>query len=60
MEPMDPGRRVEEAHGLWELAIARLAAFVECGAKPTQLAKASADERGAFENWQRVSRECGA
>lgn len=31
-EPIQPGQRIQEAHGLWEIQIARLAAFVEVGA----------------------------
>lgn len=57
---MDPSTRIQEAHGLWELTITRLAAFVECGADPASLQQASKDEREAFTNWQRVSKECGA
>jgi hypothetical protein len=57
---MTPEQRIQEAHGLWELAIARLAAFAECGAKPARIAHASQAERDAFANWQRVSKECGA
>ncbi len=52
--------RIEEAHGLWELQVARLAALVEGGVRGSLLKAASKDEREAFTNWQRVSRECGA
>jgi hypothetical protein len=57
---MTPERRIDEAHGLWELAIARVAALVESGASGALLSQASRDERDAFRNWQRVSREYGA
>lgn len=57
---MNPEQRIQESHGLWELAIARLAAFVESGAEKALLRQASKDEREAFTNWQRVSKECGA
>jgi hypothetical protein len=57
---MNPDRRINESHGLWELAVTRLAAFTEAGATRELLKKASADERDAFKNWQRVSREVGA
>ena len=53
-------QRILEAHGLWELAVVRVAAFAECGAKPLLLKQAVSAERDAFVNWQRVSKECGA
>ena len=52
---MNPRERIEEAHGLWELAVARVAAFVEAGATSTQLNIAVAEERAAFKRWEFVS-----
>lgn len=67
---MTDEQRIEESHGLWELAIARVSAISGCicvaqGLKPDkcvfrQLQDAVTEEREAFKNWQRVSRECGA
>lgn len=57
---LEPASRIEEAHGLWELLVARVAAFVEAGADKRALMAASKEERDAFLNWQRVSKECGA
>lgn len=57
---LDHSRRIDESHGLWELAVTRVAALVEAGAARELLKKASSDERDAFKNWQRVSREAGA
>jgi len=42
--PIESATRIQEAHGLWELAIARLAAFAECGARPALL-EASLERR---------------
>lgn len=56
-------QRILEAHGLWELAVVRVAAIAEpalTAGNRKLLAAASKDEREAFLNWQRVSRECGA
>lgn len=58
---MDDRDKIEEAHGLWELAIVRLATIVEAGLKckvalPDEMvAAAVADERAAFKRWQEVS-----
>lgn len=52
---MDAQARIEEAHGLWELAIVRLAAFVEVGAPKEKVDEALAQERRAFKVWQAVS-----
>lgn len=57
---LTPGERIEEAHGLWELAVVRLAAMVEADAPRGLLSGASADEREAFRRWREVSREAGA
>lgn len=54
---MTPREKLEEAHGLWELEIARLAALAEAGAKPAALAAASKRERDAFEFWSKTARE---
>lgn len=59
-EPIQPGQRIQEAHGLWEMQIARLCGLVEGKADRKLLDSASKDEREAFRNWQRVSKECGA
>lgn len=57
---IEVGQRIQEAHGLWELQVARLAAFAEIGAPRKLMVSASRDERAAFANWQSVSRDCGA
>lgn len=64
---IEPSQRIQEAHGLWELQVVRLAAAVEhllatnIGQISFELVRdASADERAAFRNWQAVSKECGA
>lgn len=63
---IDPRRRIDEAHGLWELAVTRVAALLEAhvsmetGIHGWLLVQASTDERTAFTNWQRVSKDCGA
>lgn len=62
---MTDKERIEEAHGLWELAVARLSAFAEIGARlgltdsvfTDMLAAASLKERAAFAIWERISRE---
>lgn len=46
----------EEAHGLWELAVARLAALVEAGAKQQFVTSAVTNERSAFFFWQETLR----
>lgn len=51
---MDAREKIEEAHGLWELAIVRLAAFAEARVY-AEMAEAVAEERKAFKNWKRVS-----
>ena len=60
MEQIQAGQRIQEAHGLWEMQIARLCGLVEGKADRRRLDAASKDEREAFANWQRVSKECGA
>ena len=68
---MDLLTRINEAHGLWELAVVRVSAFVEIallfrkdGLAPTKFYNlvwvAAREEREAYDNWKRVSRECGA
>lgn len=70
---IENSQRIQEAHGLWEMQIARLAGLVEAlsfvrlddpldtrGTYRQVLIQASADERVAFLNWQAVSKECGA
>ena len=52
---MTDRERIEEAHGLWELAVARVAALVEAGARRKMLLEAVAIERTAFARWTRVS-----
>ncbi len=52
---MNDREKVEEAHGLWKVALVRLAAFVEAGAPEKKIAEALAEERCAFVRWQTVS-----
>jgi hypothetical protein len=52
---MDSQAKIEESHGLWELAIVRLAAFVEAKAPQSMIDRALAEERAAFKVWQAVS-----
>lgn len=52
---MNPQTRIEESHGLWEMAVVRLAALVEAGAKRPVVQKALAEERIAFWHWREVS-----
>lgn len=47
--------RIEESHGLWEIAIVRLAAFVEVGAGAVKIQEALAEERSTFKHWRAVS-----
>jgi len=65
----DADRRINESHGLWEMRVVALAALVAATCKTNntpsasvvvELRKASESEREAFDNWQKVSRECGA
>ncbi len=56
MSDMSDRDRIEEAHGLWELEVARLCAFVEIGAGVAQLADASDRANAAFDHWQKVSK----
>lgn len=53
--PVNDRERIEEAHGLWELAICRLAALVEGGAKRELIRRAVDGERRAFYHWREVS-----
>lgn len=59
---MNARERIEEAHGLWELAIARVAAFTEIivstgkGASNALIRDAVVAERKAFYHWQEVSK----
>lgn len=68
---IEKSTRIQEAHGLWELSVARVAALAECQTDTLTeratashvtrlLVAASKDERAAFRNWQAVSKECGA
>ncbi len=66
-EDLSPKERVEEAHGLWELQVTRVAMFAEMiclcngqGLSLGELKRVVAAEREAFKNWQETSRECGA
>lgn len=52
---MNDRDKIEEAHGLWELAIVRLAAFVECGAAKEVIREAIKDERASFYKWSDAS-----
>lgn len=68
---MTPEQRIEEAHGLWELAVQRVCAMVEAIGQVehaalttrefepsdlvTKLIEASKAERKAYENWETVS-----
>lgn len=54
---MNGRERIEEAHGLWELAIVRLAVLAEARASSKLIAEAVKKERKAFEHWQAVSDE---
>lgn len=63
---MSPEERIEEAHGLWELAVTRVAAIAEVlSATPRDMVVVPVDllasavklEREAFACWQDVSRE---
>lgn len=53
---MTPEQQIEEAHGLWELAIVRLATFVEAGAIGSKVDELVRKEREAFSHWEDVSR----
>ncbi len=53
---MTQEQRIEEAHGLWELSIVRVAAFAEVGMYKAMEA-AIIEERKAFAHWQEVSRK---
>ena len=61
---MSPEQRIEEAHGLWELCVVRVAAMAEllsyAEMQSPLLLQAVKDERAAFINWQKVSREAVA
>ena len=58
---MSDQERIEEAHGLWELAVTRVAALAEAMASIGQpvpdalLHDAVSKEREAFAHWQRIS-----
>jgi ABC-type microcin C transport system permease subunit YejB len=61
---MSPQERIEEAHGLWELAVQRVSAIAEAtalielqpgGPVSQLLAQAVAAERDALEHWRAVS-----
>jgi hypothetical protein len=59
---LDPDERIEEAHGLWELAAARVCALSEAivatdgkAAVHELLIAAVELERSAFEHWREIS-----
>ncbi len=52
---MTDQERIEESHGLWELAIVRLATIAELSGNRKLINAAVAEERKAFKDWQRVS-----
>lgn len=60
---MDDRERLEEAHGIWELAVVRLATMAEVGTvgdgyvDSNLFKRAVAEERAAFNVWRRVSEE---
>lgn len=63
---LEPEHAIEEAHGLWELQVSRVAAMVEIlfddntatvtSIQMETLRDASDDEREAFAHWQEVSK----
>lgn len=53
---MNAKERIEEAHGLWELAVVRVALLAEIGINDTHMAIAIREERNAFRHWENVSR----
>ena len=54
---MTAQERIEEAHGIWELEIQRLFAFVECQAPVTLVMQALASTRQAYDHWKQVSKD---
>lgn len=59
---LSPRERIEEAHGIWELEVVRVAALAEAAARLTDarrlrplLVAARAAERAAFHYWQVIS-----
>lgn len=52
---MTDRERIEEAHGLWEIAVVRLAALAEAGADKGLMKAAVLEERIAFGVWRHVS-----
>lgn len=60
---MDGAAAVEEAHGLWELAVQRVAALAEAFESTSELSAAQGAlfsdairlERQTFDHWRRVS-----
>lgn len=57
---MTPEQRIEEAHGLWELAAQRVCALAELPITEDvalKIKEASIDERQALVQWQAVSKE---
>lgn len=55
MNKMSPQDRIEEAHGLWELAIVRVSCMVEVGADKSWITEALKEERRAYLQWKAVS-----
>lgn len=47
--------RIEESHGMWELAIVRLAALVEAGANKKIISEAVEIERSTFKTWKKAT-----
>ena len=54
-ETMPPQSRIEEAPGLWEWAIVRLACMAEVGAERKLIKEAVGEERRAYAQWKSVS-----
>lgn len=54
---MEPQDRIEESHGMWELAIVRLATMIEVGASTDKVEEAVRIERHAFAHWSNTSQK---
>lgn len=53
---MDDREKIEEAHGLWEIAVARVSTLAQAGATVGEMWDlACRDERATFAHWQAVS-----
>ena len=55
---MNPQSRIEEAHGLWELAAIRALAMAETKASYLLIEIAIKEERAAYHHWREVSAKC--